>query len=143
MITGQNTEAAGKQGKAFMDTELHGEVGNGFPRTQSGIASIRGILNSDLILLLNRFQVSQIAFVLSQFFKAVLGNFRQEGNGVSAGFNPERWIHATEQFDGIFIPAPPHIARQYFEKLEILRHIWKHLKRFEIFHISVSSIFTI
>ena len=41
MITGQNTQAAGKQWKAFMNAELHGEVGNGFPGTKSRIASIR------------------------------------------------------------------------------------------------------
>ena len=118
-----------------METELHGKISDGLPGLkQQQIVTFR-IQDQALIRFFNPIQVGQITVIFSQLFKAVLGNFSQKCDGVPPGFDPTRRVNPSKKFNGVFFPAPPHVAGQCFKKSKVLRYIRMNLICLKIFHI--------
>ena len=138
MIAGEDAKAPRKQRQTLVQAEFHRKVGDGFVFIERALLAVGWIQNPVLKLVLNALNVGQIAVVPGQLFKAPLGNLGQKSDRVATGLHPARRINPAKQLDGVFFPAPPHIARERFKKCEIRRNIGMHLESLKIFHNKVS-----
>ncbi len=135
MIAGKYAEAAGEQRQAFVDAEFHGKIGDGVIRSIWIFILIDRIKHPLLKLFFYPFQVGQVAFIFGKMLEAILGNFCQKRNRIALAVHPQGRIDAPKQFNGIFFPAPPEIARQLFQEFKAQRDVGKYLISLKGFHL--------
>ena len=132
VVPGQDPEASGKQGQAFVQAEFHGKIGDGLPGGQREIDLDFRVVDPPFIMGLHPLDLGQVAGIFGELFQAHLGDPGQKRNGVATAFGPQARVDAPEQFDGLPCPAPPHVAGNSLKENKLFRNVRLYLVGLEI-----------
>jgi hypothetical protein len=114
VIAGKHTETAGVDGKRFVQAELGREIGD----LQFGFIGVILVepavfLEVALIRFVEPVQLCEIAVVGGGSHQLGLLNRAEHFHGIVVDLFPELAVEAAEELDGIGVPDPPEIVRQF------------------------------